>query len=588
MPSNQNPSASINAGEGPRVTGGGGSGGANAALIAHITDPSDAHPASAIGYAGGAAWADGTTNPAATVEAQLDKIITDLNSTAGSSGTHKIGGTAITETTVGIPGGSLRSQLERMIDADNLQFDAGLSEFADTTFIPDTSIQTAIDTLITNIAATVSPGGTTKLGSEQIVNASATIPAGTLFSQLVLLSRAANLHGNPGPAWHDGTANGSGTVQAKLDKIITDLVANPAGSGASGADRIGTAERSAWLGGRPNPGAVSVWDALDKVITDLAATAANDDGAERIGAAAQGDLATTSVRNQLNELDVNWGKLSRANTWTNTQTFNGSAGDTSAAIASSVLPTNRKLLAQYLVTDIPTNTYTRIYADKDFESFLITHNAGWNGTQWAADDTGAAAHEFRFDGGTVFGNFRISNKFTTSSAWATNGWDEYSTLSGRGLSLGNTTISGPASLVTSITLENPEILFLNTADATGTDSNPPATQGHINRLKAKNVPKMWANITTGGVTDLIQDGFNIASISSSGNTCVVNIQSDMVDADFACVAMCMSDQQTLIYSSTRTTGSVTLKAWNANTGTQVALGTTPIVISLILFGKQDS
>jgi hypothetical protein len=50
----------------------------------------------------------------------------------------------------------------------------------------------------------------------------------------------------------------------------------------------------------------------------------------------------------------------------------------------------------------------------------------------------------------------------------------------------------------------------------------------------------------------------------------------------------MSDQQILVYSSARTTGSVTLKAWNANTGTQVALGTTPIVISVILFGKQDS
>jgi len=48
-------------------------------------------PAVSITYAGGAAWADGTTNPATTVEAQLDKIVTDL---AGTAGAAKIGATA--------------------------------------------------------------------------------------------------------------------------------------------------------------------------------------------------------------------------------------------------------------------------------------------------------------------------------------------------------------------------------------------------------------------------------------------------------------------------------------------------------------
>jgi len=40
--------------------------------------------AAAIAYAGGGVWADGTTNPATTVEAQLDKIIADLTA-AGSN-----------------------------------------------------------------------------------------------------------------------------------------------------------------------------------------------------------------------------------------------------------------------------------------------------------------------------------------------------------------------------------------------------------------------------------------------------------------------------------------------------------------------
>lgn len=47
--------------------------------------------AQGITYGGGPAWADGTTNPAASVEAQLDKILTDLGS---GSGTAKIAGPA--------------------------------------------------------------------------------------------------------------------------------------------------------------------------------------------------------------------------------------------------------------------------------------------------------------------------------------------------------------------------------------------------------------------------------------------------------------------------------------------------------------
>ncbi len=48
--------------------------------------------ASTIGYAGGANWADATTNPATNVEAQLDKIIDDLGT--GTGGTAKLSGAA--------------------------------------------------------------------------------------------------------------------------------------------------------------------------------------------------------------------------------------------------------------------------------------------------------------------------------------------------------------------------------------------------------------------------------------------------------------------------------------------------------------
>jgi hypothetical protein len=57
----------------------------------HITAVANLHPATAIDYAGGPAWADTTTNPATTVEAQLDKIVGDLASQAGNGGAYKIG-----------------------------------------------------------------------------------------------------------------------------------------------------------------------------------------------------------------------------------------------------------------------------------------------------------------------------------------------------------------------------------------------------------------------------------------------------------------------------------------------------------------
>jgi len=79
-------------------------------INAHLNDTVDAHLATAIGFAGSGAWADGTTNPAATVEAQLDKIVSDL---AGTSGAARIGSTAIGGAAQ-VPAGTPRSQLQEI------------------------------------------------------------------------------------------------------------------------------------------------------------------------------------------------------------------------------------------------------------------------------------------------------------------------------------------------------------------------------------------------------------------------------------------------------------------------------------------
>lgn len=68
-------------------------------------------------YAGGPTWADATTNPAATVEAQLDKIVTDL---AGSSGVAKIGAPARTAEDFEVAAGQFGTQLATIVDAIGL------------------------------------------------------------------------------------------------------------------------------------------------------------------------------------------------------------------------------------------------------------------------------------------------------------------------------------------------------------------------------------------------------------------------------------------------------------------------------------
>jgi len=74
--------------------------------------------ATGVSYAGGGNWADGTTNPATDVEAQLDKMIDDLAATtAANDGTAKIGGEVLLETgeTV-LTAGDLRAQMTELAD----------------------------------------------------------------------------------------------------------------------------------------------------------------------------------------------------------------------------------------------------------------------------------------------------------------------------------------------------------------------------------------------------------------------------------------------------------------------------------------
>jgi hypothetical protein len=214
----------------------GGTGGALDQLLGwldgHVSGSADKHAASAIDYGGGGAWADGTTNPAATVEATLDSIFTRLTAT------------------------------------------------------------------------TTSAGGTRKIAGEILPSGGGAplIAAGTLFSQINSLKYAGYLEYGGGGTWADGSTNPATSVEAQLDKNISDLASTSASGGLA---KVGCGARTTWLGGRTNPAATS-FAALDKVITDISAQEAGDDGMERVGGEARAgspnSLAAGSAASQAAEL----------------------------------------------------------------------------------------------------------------------------------------------------------------------------------------------------------------------------------------------------------------------------------------------
>lgn len=272
-------------------------------LNAHVNGSADRHPATAVDYAGGGAWADGATNPATTVEAQLDKVISDL---AATTGAPKVGAAASVGSPNSLGVGTVRSQLDALLGFINGHINLATGAHA---------------------AAAVAYAG--------------------------------------GGNWADGTTNPATTLEAQLDKVISDLVAAA--------------------------------------------------GAARIGAAASGNLPAGTIRSQLDALDATSVRTNIANIFTALQTFNGAAGDTNGALATTAAPTTRKLLWEFAIN---AGYKGRLYSSTSFNgAFEVTINARWDGTQWVRDSSSLFSvkwtfhnYEWRIDVKTGSGNF-------TDSTW---------------------------------------------------------------------------------------------------------------------------------------------------------------------------
>lgn len=151
----------------------------------HINGSVGVHPASAIAYAGGPTWADASANPAATVEAQLDKIVTDLKSTTfGSSGANKTGiaaRTAWLDTTANA-GGNLYSAVEKIIT--DLVATAGAARIGaaataqSPTSLSSGSVKSQLDALLTAVNARA------RIGSNELITGNWSIDGDFNFNQV--------------------------------------------------------------------------------------------------------------------------------------------------------------------------------------------------------------------------------------------------------------------------------------------------------------------------------------------------------------------------------------------------------------------
>lgn len=193
MPSSRIPT-SITTGPGAPPPGGGQAEDVAASLVAHITDPTGAHEASAVSYAGGVNWADGTSNPASNVETQVDKILSDLSPVAAPSGARKIGAESVTVGTVTHPNETMMARLTGLQRASGIAWrttngpvwaDGGTNVF--------TNVETQIDKMLTDLANKVAPSGAARLGVSATTVGTVTTPAATLYERVEDLQDSANI-----------------------------------------------------------------------------------------------------------------------------------------------------------------------------------------------------------------------------------------------------------------------------------------------------------------------------------------------------------------------------------------------------------
>jgi hypothetical protein len=545
-----------------------------------------------INYPGGPSWADGTINGPTTITNQLTKIITDLTSTTGQRGAGKLTAPAF-------------------------------SAWADGTANPATRLDLAIGKIITDLNTTAGNGGADRIGigARTQWDVGDTNPAtrtylaiNKIITDLLDQVGASNSGrggggrigiGQMGNQFFDGLSPGPGTIYQVFDQIVDHI-------GFNGQDAIGILSAlPTWLGGRTNPGGVSLYDALAKIINDLGAQTAGDDGAERIGAQAIGNLSAGSVRSQLSELDTEKGGLALANIWSGASSSNdfrrfiliGSDLNSTAA--------DRDTTRIDFDINLTSNTRTRIMdfgrlgggthrtilyivAGDGGVTFELAQNALWSNTTllWTKEKN-AVSHLWRLRANGGFERWREQNA-TAGATWS----DVYGVGSGgwefRQLDY-IADVSGTTINSSRWRIHNGKIQFTDSRDANDANAtNPDAAQApRENTLYAKNIVKAWGKFFGATTTPSVDDGFNVTA-AYSGNNLVVTYGT-AVSGNFRqahgglMVGTSTANAGWLTVTGFLTTG-ITISAWRISAGAvvQVNLNGSNLDFSFIMCGRQTS
>lgn len=396
------------------------------------------------------------------------------------------------------------------------------------------------------------------------------------------------------PNWQSGNplTGPPANVEAGIDAVVSDLARLTGGIG-SGAEQIGIDALPNWHDGVTQP-PTALFGRLTAVINALVATAGGG-GADKLGAGAQTSggesVAIGSIFDQIGELLVALdGKADLAgDTFTGDILFtpaapNGirrtSGGDDLPIIHDTRDPGNAiDFVLLYRGSEYGSGATGDIRLYKKGETgFVVTLNAGWDGTQWVADND---AHAWKWE--YVVGVLSLERR---TGALIATPWDDASWTSIPYLVAPGT--AGQATPEASLSLRDGILQFPNAQAAQGSNLAN-GTQAVANALYAKNVPKAWLKAFG---QSLVDESFNITSIAASGlGSIVTYARSAPSFTDNSQVATCdgTSDvSATFLTCSALAVNGCTVRGWvwtNAGGGTITEEDLTSNNWSLHLHGR---
>lgn len=504
-------------------------------------------------YGGGDPWADGTTNPATTIEHQLDKIIDDLAG-AGIDGTPKIRALAAGSLILG----TLRDQLNQL-DTQWLKLSrnntvSGQNSFTANQSITGATLFLGIANLVSNamLAAFITPAS----GEHQLLwdmgNNLVTNPRLRMYlnhdNQLEFLWNARWLP-SPTSNWTSDDNTKSAAKVIIGDSGLSVQYKSPPGA-SNWAD-------SAFSAGAGNEFSIDLVNTLMTFLgtSDLQKTVTLGSG-----------MATTNT-------DAN------------------TARETLTTVSSK----------RTLIWKSTTSNAWRFYInDIDF-SLEFTRNASFDNATglWSKDGLSGGANAWRYSLtglAATPGAIVIDRRDTTVGTWNNSSWTYNTTLSVDSVAILSEK-SGNA-----LALTNGDLDVSNAPGAgTGTGSilNPNANASVTNNLRGKNIVKGWAKITgaNGGSAPAVVDGFNITSVAKSGSgnkNITVTIAGDQCDSNYVVLVPTtheVSGVSTIVFFAEAinlTTGTFDITATDV-TGVQIDLNaavTTPPTLHVLWIGAQ--